>query len=87
LFDMNVGDHQVVRITLTCETYSYQTDYTIVRGAAGDTIHGLSNTGSDRYNITIEKVNGFASYLQLNHQGGTQVAETWSVIATRQQVL
>lgn len=87
LFDLNVGDHQVVRITLTCETYSYQTDYTIVRGAAGDTIHGLSNTGSDRYNITIEKVNGFASYLQLNHQGGTQVAETWSVIATRQQVL
>jgi hypothetical protein len=87
LFDMNVGDHQVVRITLTCETYSYQTDYTIVRGAAGDTIHGLSNTGSDRYNITIQKVNGFASYLQLNHQGGTKVAETWSVIATRQQVL
>ena len=87
LFDMAEGDHQVVRITMTCQTYSYQTDYTIVRGATGDTIHGLHNTGSDRYNISIEKVNGFASFLQLNHQGGTQVAETWSVIATRQQVL
>jgi hypothetical protein len=87
LFDLAVGDHQIVRITFTCETYSYQTDYTIVRGAAGDTIHGLHNVTSDRYRITIQKANGFASYLQLEHHGGTEVAETWSVVAERTQLL
>jgi hypothetical protein len=87
LFDLAVGDHQIVRITFTCETYSYQTDYTIVRGAAGDTIHGLHNVTSDRYRITIQTANGFASYLQLEHHGGTEVAETWSVVAERTQLL
>ena len=87
LFDLAVGDHQIVRITFTCETYSYQTDYTIVRGAAGDTIHGLHNVTSDRYRITIVRPGGFASYLQLEHHGGTEVAETWSVVAERTQLL
>jgi hypothetical protein len=87
LFDLAVGQHQIVRITFTCETYSYQTDYTIVRGAAGDTIHGLHNVTSDRYRVTIQKANGFASYLQLEHHGGPQVAETWSVVAERTQLL
>lgn len=87
LFDLAEGQHQIVRITFTCETYSYQTDYTIVRGAAGDTIHLLHVVSTDKYHLTIQKANGFASYLQLEHHGGTQVAETWSVVAERQQVL
>jgi hypothetical protein len=42
---------------------------------------------SDRYRVTIQTSDGFASYLQLEHHGGTEVAETWSVMAERQQVL
>jgi len=87
LFDMAEGDTQVVQIIYTCNTYSYHAEYSIVRGAAGDTIHSLRNLGPDRYHLTIELSNGFASYLQLTHTGGTQVAETWSIIAQRQQVL
>ena len=87
LFDMAEGDTQVVQLIYTCNTYSYHAEYSIVRGAAGDTIHSLRDLGTDRYHLTIELVNGFASYLQLTHTGGTQVAETWSIVAQRQQIL
>lgn len=87
LFDLAVGEHQIVRITFTCETYSYQTDYTIVRGASGDTIHNLMDVSGDNYRVAIVRPDGFASYLQLEYHGGTAVAETWSVVAERQQVL
>ena len=87
LFDMAEGDTQVVQIIYTCNTYSYHAEYSIVRGAAGDTIHSLRDLGPDRYHLTIEKTNGFASYLELTHTGGTQVAETWSIVAQRQQIL
>jgi hypothetical protein len=87
LFAMEEGERQLVRISAVCSTYSYQLDYSIERGAGGDTITAINPSISDRYNVSIQTANGFASYLQLDYVGGTAVAETWSIMAERQQLL
>jgi hypothetical protein len=84
---MEEGERQLVRISAVCTTYSYQLDYSIERGAGGDTITAINPSISDRYNVSIQTANGFSSYLQLDYVGGTAVAETWSIMAERQQLL
>lgn len=87
LFNLAEGERQITRITATCSTYSYQFDYAIERAAGGDTITEINPVTDPRYRIAIVRPDSFASYLQLEYVGGTVVAETWNVVAERQQLL
>ena len=87
LFSMAEGEQQIVRITFTCLSFSFQNDYTIIRTASGDVVQSIFPVSGDRYTITIVRPDTFASYLLLSHNSGPQVSETWSVYVERQQVL
>jgi hypothetical protein len=87
LFAMAEGEQQIVRITFTCTSFSFQNDYTIIRTAGGDIVQSIFPVSGDRYEVQIVRPDTFASYLQLTHNSGPQVSETWSVYVERQQVL
>jgi hypothetical protein len=87
VFDMEEGDRQILRITFMCSSYAYENNYSIERTSAGDVITDILLTTSDRYHVNIATSNGFASYFELEYRGGTAVAETWSIMVERQQLL
>jgi hypothetical protein len=87
LFSMAEGERQIVRISATCSAYSYQFDYAIERAAGGDTVTAMNPFVDPKYSIEIGLAGGFASYLELVYNGGTPTAETWNVVAERQQLL
>lgn len=87
LFNLAEGERQIVRITATCNAFSYQFDYAIERAAGGDTITAINPFVDPKYSIEIGTAGGFASYLELVYNGGATTAETWNVVAERQQLL
>lgn len=87
LFAMAEGEQQIVRITFTCLSESYQNDYTIIRTAGGDVVQSIFPVAGDGYTVLIVMPDTFASYLLLSHNSGPAVSETWSIYVERQQVL
>jgi hypothetical protein len=87
LFDLNVGDKQIVRITAVCKDASIENIWTVERGAGSDTIIEINPALADSYKMTIQAPLGFAEYIQLEYVGGATISQTWNIVAERQQLL
>ena len=87
LFDLNVGDKQIVRITAVCKDASIENIWTVERGSGGDTIIEINPALADSYKMTIRSPLGFAEYIDLEYVGGATISQTWNIVAERQQLL